>query len=45
MGMFVLGLVVGCAGCALIATILFSALGLSIVGKKDRGKTKDEKGR
>lgn len=40
MGMFVLGLVVGCAGCALIATILFSVLGLSIVGKKDRKKRK-----
>lgn len=40
MGMFVLGLVVGCAGCALVATILFAVLGLSIVGKKNRKKRK-----
>ena len=44
MGMFVLGLAVGCAGCALIATVLFWVLGLSIVGK-DGKKSKDKKGR
>ena len=40
MGMFVLGLVIGCAGCALIATLLFGVLGLSIVGKKEHRKAR-----
>lgn len=36
MEMFVLGLAIGCAGCALIATVLFRILGFSIVGKKKK---------
>lgn len=36
MDLFVLGLVIGCAGCALIALILFWALGLTIVGRNKR---------
>ena len=31
MGMFILGLVVGCGAATLAATIIFSALGLNIV--------------
>lgn len=36
MGMFVLGLVIGCAGCAVVALVLFGVLGFSIVGKRGR---------
>ena len=42
MGMFVLGLAVGCAGCALVATVLFCVLGLSIVGKKSQKPSDDD---
>ncbi len=40
MGMFILGLAVGCAVCALVAVTIFFALGLTIVGKKERKKYK-----
>ena len=43
MGMFVLGLAVGCAVCALVATVLFSVLGLTIVGKRKCNNQKKEK--
>lgn len=41
MAMFILGLAVGCAGCALVAVVLFAVLGVSIVGRK--GKHPDDK--
>ena len=42
MAYFILGLVVGCAGSALLASVLFAVLGLSIVGKKKPSKKKNK---